>query len=169
MRKPSKKLGFLCQKPKNMISATMVVLLAAICNAIMDTMAHHWEASIFRYVRNSPEGWGFHNLKWWYIFHTESWKEKYEDKYPPYVHRKKWNLWLFKVNKPVKLCDAWHFCKSLMLLLLITLPFTYRRFVDLFDETCWNVMIDYAILGLVWNVTFSLFYNKLLIRKTYRK
>lgn len=152
-----------------MIIDIILVFLAAMSNAIMDTISHHWEKSIFRYTKNSPEGWGFLNLKWWYIFHMESWKNKYISPYPPYEKRKKWNFYLFKINKPVQFCDAWHFLKSLMIFCLIALPFFYEGMFHMFGNKPWNIAIDYMILGLVWNLTFNLFYNKLLIRKTYKK
>ena len=52
--------------------------------------------------------------------------------------------------------DAWHIFKSLMII-FICLAIVYSRGLNL---------IDFIFLGIIWNFTFSLFYDKILLHKS---
>ena len=144
-----------------MISYYILILLffamAAICNSVMDTLDHHYSSSIFAKFKNGL---------WWNAF--EGWRNKYVGRDPKKGRRKLiWNI-----NYPVQWTDAWHFFKMLMIIfaaisvvLAVTSPYTLYL-INFGND--WNYLLNsllhISILGLTWNLTFSLFYNKLLIR-----
>lgn len=57
--------------------------------------------------------------------------------------------------------DFWHLCKSAMICLLLALPFVYTE--------VFNPIVDYILLGILYNVTFEQFYSKILRRKLKRQ
>lgn len=120
----------------------ILIFLAAICNAVMDVCSFHYYNSVFK--NKNPKYWN----------PEISWKNKYVDWDKGNKKRKKI---IFNINFPVQLTDAWHFFKSSMLLFLISAVVLYKPIHPELNEL-WSVLI----LGTVWNVTFSLFYNKLL-------
>ena len=50
--------------------------------------------------------------------------------------------------------DFWHLCKSIMICSLLAIPFVHN--------TLFHPLIDYVIFGLLYNITFELFYSKIL-------
>lgn len=54
-------------------------------------------------------------------------------------------LWDFKV-------DAWHIAKSLMIVFLCAAIVNYQPFIPI---------VDFIVLGGIWNLTFNLFYNRI--------
>lgn len=130
-----------------MIIDLILVVFAAVCDSITDSISHY----------DTFKKWG----KWWSF---SGWELKYVDYHGDIKEgieprRKKW-LWGL-INKPVQVCDAWHFFKMLMLLLLLAVPFVYS------EKIIWY--IDYATYGLCWNMVFSLFYNVIWKKKTWEK
>ena len=113
--------------------------LAAIANALMDTLENeNFFQSIFHKKEKTL------GLRWdlfWYK--RESWK-----------HAPKLLGYKF---------DAWHMSKSVMIFLWIasTLTFTIKGMIFHSNSTVFNVMAEIIIRGLMWNLTFSLFYHKL--------
>jgi hypothetical protein len=118
-----------------------LIIIAAICNAVMDTIKHHYHDSIFFWYLEAP---GF----WYKFFHKEGWRNSYINE-SVYEGRKKF------LGMPIHpaFLDGWHFCKSLMIicmvLAIVTFDLTYpeRHFV---------------VLGMFWIGTFNLFYNTIL-------
>jgi len=51
--------------------------------------------------------------------------------------------------------DFWHICKSLMLFSLMAAIVLYKPITK-------YPLLDWAILGSVWNIVFNTFYNKIL-------
>ena len=145
-----------------MIYYLIIILFFAasgICNSIMDTLDHHQSTSIFS---------KFKNQMWW-NFH-QGWRNKYIDRDP-----KKGRVKLFNtnINKPVQLTDAWHFFKMWMIIFgatSITLAASspYTLYLVNFGND-WNYLLNsiihMVILGLAWNLPFSLFYDKIWIMK----
>ncbi len=133
--------------------------LAAALNACMDTLVHHFDRSIFpQHILNTTE-------KQWsrYTFWdpSVSWVHKYVGGSPK-NGLIKW--WIF--DKPVFLTDGWHLFKSLSIACLCLS-------VVMFDQGTWlpdapkyiKLPVVFVLYGTIWNVTFSLFYNKILIKK----
>jgi hypothetical protein len=118
----------------------ILVILAAISNAVMDTLIHHHDTSVFKKYKT-----GF-----WSDAYLESWKNKYVDG-EPIKGRKKW---FWKINVPVQFLDAWHCTKSIMIICLIAAIILYNPL--------FNPLIDFCALGFIWNMTFSFFYNVIL-------
>lgn len=59
--------------------------------------------------------------------------------------------------------DAWHFFKSLMIIVMCMLGVLDSPWLEA------NPILGLIILGFVWNGTFGLFYNYILIKKEHRK
>ena len=107
---------------KTMISYILLAL-ASICNAIMDTLTHHFGYSIFK--NKNEEFWN----------PNESWK---------FV-----NFLPFTKYR----ADAWHLLKSAMIIFICLAIVFANKF---------NI-VDFVLLGTLWNIIFNVFYNYLLI------
>lgn len=132
-----------------MIYLSMVfIMLAAICNAIMDTSAQHFSTSIFK--RLNPLFWNG----------EISWKNKYINGDPNQGRVK----WFFGLVKPVQITDAFHFFKMLMIVFICLSVITFDKCLVLVNcqYTWYNFLIILGVYGLLWNTIFSLFYNKIL-------
>jgi hypothetical protein len=124
-----------------MISAILVVI-AAIMNSIMDKLTHHWDRSVFI---TSPQPFWASTL--------ESWKNKYIGGNPE-SGRRVWKILGFKIPIHPAFTDGWHLAKSVMVVILCASVVLYKPIV--------NPFVDIIILGAAWNITFNLFYNKIL-------
>jgi hypothetical protein len=125
--------------------------LAAICNAIMDTCVHHYYNSIFSKL----------DPNWWNG--ETSWKNKYFEGDPTKGRR----FIFLGINYPVQLTDAFHFFKMLMIFFICASIISYtpcELFIDC-GSTFLSQLIMFVVYGVVWNSTFSVFYNKLLIKR----
>jgi hypothetical protein len=120
----------------------ILIFFSAICNAVMDVCSFHYQNSIFS--RFNPQ--------WW---NPEiSWRNKYVDGDP----KKGFKKWFFGLlDYPTFLTDAWHFFKSSMIVLFCAAIVLYKPVV------C--PLIDFAIIGIVWNLAFNLCYNKFFVKK----
>jgi len=120
----------------------LLVALAAICNAVMDVISFHYKQSIFTK----------YNPQWWNP--AISWKNEYID-WDNDVRTEKviFILNLFSIKYPTFLTDAWHFFKSLMIVLLGFAIVLYNPVV--------NIYVDIILVGLAWNLIFNVFYNKI--------
>lgn len=126
--------------------------LAAICNAVMDTSVHHYSTSIFSKL----------DPNWW---NGEiSWRNKYFLGDPLQGRR----FLFLGIKYPVQLTDAFHFFKMLMIIFICASIVTYSPCALFLD--CGSVILSqliiFSIYGIVWNLSFSLFYDKILIRST---
>lgn len=112
----------------------LFIALAGICNAVMDTLAHHFYTSIFNDLKFNPQFWN----------PLISWENKY-------------SKWL-----PVAFTDAWHLFKSGMLTFLsiaITINFTLAL-----THSGWDLFINFIIIRIVFGLMFDLFYDILLLK-----
>lgn len=107
------------------------VFTAAVCNAVMDTLSHHFDKSLFRGL----------NKQYWDA--SISWKNKYIDGEPSKGRR------LF----PVQISDGWHLFKTIMLISWGLAVVTYV------PNFAWYW--DLLIVGVVYNCYFSLFYKNI--------
>lgn len=123
----------------------ILIALAAICNSIQDTLAHHHSVSVF----------SKHKKGFWSDATEESWKNKYKNYDSGDRSRKKWLFGLF--NLPVQFSDAWHMVKSLTIIILVLAVVLY--------QPVFGKLIDFFVLGAVWNLVFLAFYKYLLIIK----
>ena len=133
-------------------------ILAAICNAVMDTLADkpHFDRSIFSNL--NPEFW----LK------DESWDNKYVDTDGDGEGEVKAGL---RFKGPLgfinNIFDAWHIFQSLMvgfiILTIVFFPFSFS--ICSFCSTWVSVIIWILLFGFTWNITFMTFYAKVFQRK----
>jgi hypothetical protein len=113
----------------------ILVALAAICNAVMDKSKFHFHKSIFKNL----------NPYWW---NGEiSWKNKYIDRDFLKGFR----------SIPVQFTDAFHFFKSLMIVLFSLAVICYKPMI--------NPIIDLLMIGGSWNAAFNIFFNKILVNE----
>jgi hypothetical protein len=109
-------------------------LLAAACNACMDKLSFHFHKSIFNNL----------NPKFWDP--SISWK------YAKIIPFTKYKI------------DAWHLFKSAMVVFIcIAWAFAFC-FGKSNINNFWFVLGLIAFAGLIWNITFNLFFNKILSR-----
>lgn len=117
-----------------LLLALLTICVAAMLNATMDTLTHHFSTSIFAGL----------NDQWWNP--AISWQNKYNYSFP-------WNI--------VQLSDAWHLAKTLMLgVLIYGTIFTGRRIV----VTWGRILVYTILYGAAWILTFNLFYDSLLLK-----
>lgn len=129
-----------------MIAVSFILIgLAAICNAVMDVTQFHYDNSSFSKL----------NKQWW--DGTVSWKNKYIAG-DPRQGRTKWFNGYF--TKPVQITDAFHFFKTLMII-FICCAIAFFEPLPLYGETKSIIYypLNILLLGITWNVTFSLFYK----------
>ena len=116
----------------------LLVMIAAFCNAVMDTCAHHYMSSIFSNEKIfNPNFWNG----------SISWRNKYIDYNKPELGYKKL-FWI--IPYPVQLTDSWHLFKTIMIFSIIGAVVLYQPIFGIWD---------YVILGCLWNVTFTFFYK----------
>ncbi len=107
----------------------------------MDVVQFHYYFSVF-YTKNAKFN------KW---FNAEvSWKNKYID---GLEEKGRIKIKGTSINFPVQLTDAWHFFKMLMIIFICMTIVFYKPFI--------SPPVDILFLGVIFNVTFSLCYNKL--------
>jgi hypothetical protein len=108
----------------------------------MDVTSFHYDESIFSRFNDNKI------CKW---FDTStSWKLKYKD---GIVSRGRRKLFGTNINYPVQLTDSWHFCKTMLIVFVCLAIVVYSPVI--------NWWVDLIVLGTIWNITFSLFYNKI--------
>jgi len=120
----------------------ILVILASISNAIMDTLVHHHDTSIFKN----------HKTGFWSDALTVSWKNKYINGEP--IKGRTKLFWI--INIPSTFTDGWHLMKSSMIVFLIASIVLYKSLFGIF--------IDFVLIGFVWNLVFNFFYNVILIK-----
>ncbi len=108
-----------------MILSLIFIVLAAVLNAVMDSV--EYETAYSRSIFSK------YNPKWW--LKTTSWEYV---KFLP-----------FTKYRP----DAWHLAKSGMIVFLCL--------AIVFFSTKGILLIDFLILGAVWNTVFNIFYNRI--------
>lgn len=132
-----------------MLISIVCWILAAICNSVMDTLAHHYPTSIF--TKYDEQFW---NPK-------ISWQNKYKG-----GQKILGPAFFLSTGILVAFTDGWHLFKSSMIVLLgvavVTFPYTYS--ICIFKDVFLNITAWLIILGVLWNSTFSIFYNKFLKR-----
>lgn len=106
--------------------------LVAICKAVADTLADHFDTSVFKKL----------NRKFW----DKSTSSEAAIKIP---------FTKYKV-------DAWHITNSIAIVFIL---FAIKFYKPLFPNRFFFSVIEGIIYGTLWNLSFDLFYNKILRRK----
>lgn len=130
-------------------------MLASICNALMDTLQFHWYK--FRWKDSV-------NAQFWNP--QISWKQKYIDG-DPKKGRKQWCFGKLCIDKPVVFTDAWHFIKMLMIVFITISTATFPLLAKgrIFENVFWNTLSSIVLFGLIWNLIFSIFYDKVFVKE----
>ncbi len=117
----------------------LAIILAATCNAVMDTLAHHYGTSIFESL----------SVHYWYP--NMSWNNKYKNKNVSEGLRFKFPFaWM------ANFLDGWHLFKMLMIIFIFIAIMFYKPH--------FHWAIEGAIFYIAWNGTFELFYQKIFIK-----
>lgn len=117
----------------------------------MDTLAHHYEKSIFGFSdKLSDDFWNPHR----------SWKNKYKERGNTLFAN-----FIEKIDNTILsfLTDGWHLFQFIMLTALqtsITLPFIFY-----YNLSWWQGIITIFVVKMIWGATFELFYKYILIKK----
>lgn len=125
----------------------------------MDTIIHHFYESVF----NKP-GWKIKIFgeRWYYW-----WRETYTNRFVshnPSKGRVKMSLLGIKFNKPIQLCDGWHFFKMIMILMIMmSLLFNGLFFISAQYES-WYIWAYFIFTGFLWNIVFNIFYDHILLK-----
>lgn len=122
-------------------------ILASICNAVMDVVSFHYSKSVFA----TPQ----FKQRWWDA--SVSWKNKYINGDPT----------LPRTKTPTFLTDAWHFFKSLMILLIVCgfcAGIYEAQHLNRILKV-WHYLLVVIVYGSVWNIFFGIFYNNVLVKK----
>lgn len=108
-------------------------LLAAACNACMDKLSFHFHKSVFNKL--NPNFWD----------PSVSWK------YAKFVPFTKYKI------------DAWHLFKSAMIVFIcISIMIAFKGGVYVDNSFVYNKIVLFLTMGLLWNGSFNLFFNKIL-------
>ncbi|GJQ44111.1 MAG: hypothetical protein JETCAE03_36090 [Ignavibacteriaceae bacterium] len=145
------------------------VMLAAIMNATMDVTDHKFAQTIFVDMFKK----GFFNIPWnLWTGQDKMWLNKYNNRDINQGLRE--DKILFITANFVQLYDIWHFTKMWMIVFFI-LGLLFNIFwialgFDITSWISWTMLVgSFIYYGLCWNVTFNLFYDKILLRKEFRK
>lgn len=103
------------------------ILLAAISNAVQDTLTHHFGVSVFR--KKNKEFWN----------PIYSWERKYYTKWPDFIS------------------DAFHISKTLTGTFLIAAIFVYARFGGIWSSMIADVASTVGVWVLVFNLFYNKF------------
>jgi len=138
----------------------LCIFLSGFCNAIMDTVDHHFHDSIFSLIEN------FNKRMWWN--ESQGWLNKYNNR-DMRLGRRKIEVLGLRFNYPVQLTDAWHFFKTLMLVFCSFGIAEGILYYTLFPLVAWYwYILGCAIVFCIsWVLGFNLGYNKLLLKKTW--
>lgn len=132
----------------------VLFILAAICSASMDVAQFHYGKSIFINFNNDQ-----------YYNPEKSWLNKYiGGKYENGIRK-----WFFGLlDYPVFLTDFWHLMKTSMLFLIVASVVLYTPTLTIFNlGFCKPLLLifDFIIFGTLWNTFFSIFFNRILVKK----
>ena len=118
----------------------LFLILAAICNAVMDVLSTRFYVSIFGNFKNR-QFWDW-NISW---RNKWSWGDK--------ANGEKFFLSSSMLSF---MTDGWHLAKGLMIVFISLAIVSYKPLFGL---------IDIILFNCIWGIVFELFYTKLLIRK----
>jgi hypothetical protein len=129
------------------VISIIFIVLAAICNAIMDNVLFHYYKSIFRNSRF--EQWSNADISW-----MNKWKNgdiTQGERFP------------FSSTIFVWTTDLWHFAQSLMITFFVLAAIFYSPTIS-FDNYIIEVVVSLVVLKATFSLTFELFLSKILVK-----
>jgi len=132
-----------------MIISSILVSLAAICNAYMDKL-------MIQYILLPPLEQDKLNHKWFSFNPRAKWKDG------KYGTERATNIILAKIGIKTKWLadncnDGWHTLKSAMIVLLCTATILFNSYNDILSI---GKLIELTILGSIWNISFNITFKK---------
>lgn len=124
--------------------------LAAICNAIMDSILFHWDKSIFKGSK----------LEWW-----ANPEVSYKNKWKNHSNSEDGEKFPGSSTIFVFITDLWHFAQSFMITFFVLGVLFYDSIVVIKGYPLVSLLIDFVILKGVFSLTFELFWSKILKKK----
>lgn len=126
----------------------LFLVLAGMCNAVMDKIVFHWDDSIFKGSK----------LDWWAnpeVSYKNKWKNNSNssggEKFPGSSTVFVW------------VTDLWHFAQSFMISFFVLGALFYGDgIINYFDKNWFNIFIDFIILKSAFSLTFELFWSVIL-------
>lgn len=116
--------------------------LAALSNAGMDTLTHHYSYSFAAEYKWDRQFWD----------PSISWKNKYIDG-DPSKQKVQMTLLFFSINKPSFLTDGWHLLKAIML------AFILLSSVIWISANWWKKILIFFALAIIWSAVFEIVYR----------
>lgn len=128
--------------------SVLFLVLAGMCNAVMDKIVFHWDDSVFKGSK----------LDWWAnpeVSYKNKWKNNSNssggEKFPG-------SSTIF-----VWVTDLWHFAQSFMISFFVLGALFYGDgIINYFDNNWFNIFIDFIILKSAFSLTFELFWSVIL-------
>ena len=119
-----------------------LLILTAFFNRCMDTVAYHYDYSIFRRLKR----------QWWDL--TISWRNKYK-----FGNKCYWLKYRFPFAWLIIITDAWHMFKFCMVTTLcLTIIYALNAGI-LIDCSLSFSLFMLVLFGIIWNLCFSIFEN----------
>ncbi|MBE0538401.1 MAG: hypothetical protein IH620_01710 [Ignavibacterium sp.] len=116
--------------------------LAALSNAGMDTLTHHYSYSFAAEYKWDRQFWD----------PAISWKNKYIEG-DPAKQKVQMSLLIFSINKPSFLTDGWHLLKAIML------AFIFLSSVVWIPVNWWKKLLIFIGILLLWSIVFEIAYR----------
>ncbi len=128
--------------------SVLFLVLAGMCNAVMDKIVFHWDDSVFKGSK----------LDWWAnpeVSYKNKWKNNSNssggEKFPGSSTVFVW------------VTDLWHFAQSFMISFFVLATLFYADgIINYFDNNWFNIFIDFIILKSAFSLTFELFWSVIL-------
>ena len=128
--------------------SVLFLVLAGMCNAVMDKIVFHWDDSVFKGSK----------LDWWAnpeVSYKNKWKNNSNssggEKFPGSSTVFVW------------VTDLWHFAQSFMISFFVLGALFYGDgIINYFDNNWFNIFIDFIILKSAFSLTFELFWSVIL-------
>ena len=128
--------------------SVLFLVLAGMCNAVMDKIVFHWDDSVFKGSK----------LDWWAnpeVSYKNKWKNNSNssggEKFPGSSTVFVW------------VTDLWHFAQSFMISFFVLATLFYGDgIINVFDTSFVNIICDFIILKGVFSLTFELFWSVIL-------
>jgi hypothetical protein len=122
---------------KNM--TIIFIILAAVCNSVMDVLSTRYYVSIFGNLKNR-QFWDW----------NMSWRNKWQ-----WGEKENGEKFFLSSTMLSFLTDGWHLFKALMLLFISLAIVTYKPIFGYFDI---------ILFSIIWGVVFEICYTKLLLK-----
>jgi hypothetical protein len=143
----------------------LFIVIAGICKAVSDTLAHHYADSVFTDTTSSKllnnSFFSFINRKLFPTTHHISWWDNRDS------HQRKWKNGVkangeefkFSSTALVRLTDGWHFFNSLQIMFVMLAIVSYNSPAHLIEN-----VVAFCAYYAAFTLNFEFFYSRVLVR-----